>query len=611
MLRNESFYKKTFGAINLEILKQIEDIKANKGNKTAEFWEEKQRFCNNNATAFDIKILKQAMVRNTDCPRYIVDNILMDGDKDLCLDSLNRSDISAPSIKNFIIANISDARIKKEFKTALSNNREPKISTMFCNFMVEAFDSEKFDGYPYRYATNEEIIVEKIKKNELCENALTEVINNENLSDNTRKMAFEHGFNYTRLTSVPVGMVDEIIESAMSTIYDFDSSDKELSKARTYAASVINYCIEHDLLKPEHELQLHEKCMKDADKGNSRTNDAFMRRLLTKTQVPDLLKKAYDTHIYLNPMVDPDRVDFIISNTINRTLKYKKPGSTAFVSGMLSLQKYYENKRTFEKDEQVHIQFELMNFLNEHQKNKMDSTVWKMYSTMASSPYTSNSHLSTISNLHKTYAEAKYASFKAILMLKLNDIKINGKELSIQEKKDISNYMDKRDEKYPKIDINVNLELQKFLQDILDSKTFQPIRYQIKDFKKALQEMEEDHSLFGVRPDMFIPCQTYNSNTACELAFDANKFMKMSQEEKIKFYDDIGEKPLKRCRTILQDQMRNYIDRVDLYMQMSDLAETSAEMLDILKERHDYYKVKKSEPEIEEKETDFDELIDL
>ena len=36
MLRNESFYKKTFGAINLEILKQIEDIKANKGNKTAE-----------------------------------------------------------------------------------------------------------------------------------------------------------------------------------------------------------------------------------------------------------------------------------------------------------------------------------------------------------------------------------------------------------------------------------------------------------------------------------------------------------------------------------------------------------------------------------------------
>lgn len=611
MLRNESFYKKTFGAINLEILKQIEDIKANKGNKTAEFWEEKQRFCNNNASAFDIKILKQAMVRNTDCPRYIVDNILMDGDKDLCFDSLNRSDISAPSIKNFIIANISDAKIKKEFKTALLNNREPKISTTFCNFMVEAFDSEKFDGYPYRYATNEEVIIDKINKNELCENALTEVINNESLSEKTRAMAFELGFNYTRLSHLPVEMVDEVIESAMSTIYDFDSSDKELSKARTYAASVINYCIDQDLLKSEHEIELHERCMKDCDRGNLRTNDAFMRRLLTKTKVNQLLEKAYDNHIYLNPNVSPDRVDFIIHQIVNNAFKYKKMGSTAFMQNMNWLHKYYKNKRTTEVEEKLPVQQDLINLLERNIKNTTDSSVWRMYVIMASSPYTSKENLEEISLIHKNYTEAKYASFKALLMLKLNELEVDGKPLTPNEKQNISNYMDTRDEKYPEINIEVNLKLQTFLQDILDSKSFSPIRFQIKDFKKALQEMEEDHSLFGVRPDMFIPCQTYNSNTACELAFNAEKFMKMSQEERIKFYDDIGEKPLKRCRTILQDQMRNYIDRVDLYMQMTDLAESSAEMLDILKERHDYYKIKKSEPEIEEKETDFDELIDL
>ena len=592
MIRNESFYKRYFGEINIEILKQIEDIKANKGNKTAEFWEDKLKFCQRNNGITDIKSLKQAIVRNSDCPTFVVEELLLfELDKDIMFDSLNRNDINDPKLINYILSNITDARIKREFKHSIQENRSPQINRKICQHMAENCDPERFDGYPFRYCLESEKIRELLQSGELPENALTEIINNDYMSTELKQQAFETSFNYTRLTNPTNDIVQDIFDSATSTIYDFDSSDSTLKEARIKAHNTLNYLIENNLLNDVQEMELYDKVIKDADKGNSQTNNAFMRRLLTKTKCNYLLDTAFIEDIYKNPKVNPTRVVFIISSVLANELKYKKAGSPAFINALGKIRTYYDNYRYDKSDNSKLLQQRLIEFLQKNESNNRDSSVWVTYLTMANSIHTLEEHLKYIEGLYPKHQEALKASFVARLNLELRKMK---SEITDEQRLCIIKYSSKLDSEYPKINIDTNKEIQSILDNILEEGKFKSYKKHIKDFKKALEEMEEDYELFGKIPRMFAKDGCLNCKTYSGYAFCANSFMKMSEKEKEDFYNTLGEKQIKRLRTVIQNQMKNQIDKVEMYMNMVDMAESSTKLLDMLKDKTDYYKTKEN-----------------
>lgn len=602
MLRNESFYKRYFGDMNLFILRHIEDIKANKGNRTAEFWEGKLKVCQCNPSVMDIKSLKQAIVRNRNCPTYVIEEILLfETDKDIMFDALDRTDITDTKLMNYIISSITPARIKREFKNAIKENRAPKISKNFCQHMAYNYESDKFDGYPFRYCSDAEKIKEKISQGELCENALTEVINNEWLPFTVREQAFETGFNYTRLTNVPNSLIQSIFESATSTLYDFDSSDKSLQNARIQAHNTLNYLIENNLLKDSQEIELYDYVTKDADKGNQQTNNAFMRRLLPKTNCNFLLEKAFIDDIYKNPKIAPSRLIFIINSIITNELKYKKCGSPAYINALSKIRTFYENYRNNHTKESEMMQKNLIDFLKENEENKKDSSVWAVYLTMAQNPHTSRENLEYIEKLYPKYQMSVMASFSAKLMNEFHKMSIDINEL---EAKNVVKYFFKRDGEYPDIKIEFIKELQKFTEKILDDGTYKIIKKEIKDFRKALDEMEEDYNLYGKQPCMFAKDSYLNAKTWSGYAFCATKFMHLTKGDKEKFYNALGEKQIKRLRTVIQNQMKCQIDRTDMYYQMTDLAESSTELLEMLKEKTGYYKSKENAIETENEKDD-------
>lgn len=592
----KSFYEKIRDPLSELVLEQIEDINKNGATADKNFWEEKYNFCIKNFKMKDINALKQHIVNAPNCPHTIVENLIYKTTAaDIIIDALKRNEVFTTTSLSYALGMVTDARIKKEFKNAVETTDLSPFNQSIIEYMVVNHSDERFGGYHLRYTTNQKKVEDMLREG-VHEDAVSEIINNKNLQDSIRLEATEYGYNIDRINNVTPEIADVIFESAKSTIYGFDSSDKSLKDARTIASNAIRSMIDKGLLLEEQEEELYKIYLNDKDKGNRKTNTSFIQKIATNTTSPYLLSNIFKQEVCMNPFIAPSRVDFLLNHTLEHEAKYKVPGSTTFVDIVNKLTFIYRYKTLTVKEEMKGTQMKLMEFIRKCSKSDVLPREFdKLCEEVAMNPATSENYLAEIREL----GMGKHINTKSAL-LATTMMKLQQSNLTYDECRKAIDVVNDGENVYPELETNICKVL---INVIKQMKLENEFKFYKGVWTKKLELLEnniKENETFNNK--MFIKSQLNLPNHFHYYELNYKEFAKLSKEEKEQFVKMFTKPQLRLIDEALVNQIKRTEKRYDLYDKVPTLRDLSEMISDRIKEL-------KREEDI--KDIDTDEIINV
>jgi hypothetical protein len=416
-----------------------------------------------------------------------------------------------PIIANYIIGSVGVKEMKKEFKDAEEMNRPPIFSVNYMNYIMDTYAPETFGYNIYQYTTNETKIKEHMK-GILSENAISSIINNKNLSDDTRISASNFDYNALLIKDAPQEVIENCFNIAISTMYNFDNIEDK--NARKNADEIITHLIDNKLLNHELEEQLIDICSTDNNPKNKSFNNKYIYSVLSKTTSPNLLSSHKYFDIFNNPNVLPETVDASLKEHINSGLSYKQPGTYNYYKVLNEILKLYSLKTN--KNTCIEEQKKLFAFLqNSFRKGLDDQVLWNICNVMAANPCTTIGNGQTIGILDKIeemsdYGQAKFCSYIASLNKELKKAGIDDKTLF-----EITSFASSQmDTGTPNLPIETNLITCQILKDFLKLPKFKNIYEKIEKTLTQLDKQRIETEIFEKYENLFIKQneRTYKNN---------------------------------------------------------------------------------------------------